>query len=98
MPTTSAIARHLLKNGKAKVIRKTPFTIKLQYESSTYTQPLTHGVDTGSKTIGSAVADTKDNVIYLSEIEIRNDISDKMKQRSKYRRNRRNRKNKISRR
>ena len=37
MPTTSAIARHLLKNGKAKVIRK-PFTIKLQYESSTYTQ------------------------------------------------------------
>lgn len=92
MPTTSAIARHLLKNGKAKVIRKTPFTIKLQYESSTYTQPLTHGVDTGSKTIGSAVADTKDNVIYLSEIEIRNDISDKMKQRSKYRRNRRNRK------
>ena len=42
--------------------------------------------------MGSAVVDEKGNVVYLSEIEIRNDISDKMTQRRKYRRNRRNRK------
>lgn len=93
MPTTPAKARILLKQGKAKVIRKLPFTIKLlQATNITYTQPLTHGVDTGSKTIGSAVIDPKGNVIYLSEVEIRNDIAGIMKDRAKYRRNRRNRK------
>ena len=84
--------KHLLKNGKAKVIKKCPFTIKLLYDSTSYTQPLTLGVDTGSGTIGTAVADHNGNIIYMSEVIIRNDIIDKMKQRSKYRRNRRNRK------
>lgn len=93
MPTSNVIARLLLKEGKAKVKRRLPFTIKLNYTTDTeYLQPLTHGVDTGSSKIGSAVVNQKNEVIYISEIEIRNDITDKMKQRSKYRRNRRNRK------
>lgn len=92
MPTTPRKARLLLKSGKAKCIRRTPFTIKLLYETTEYTQPLTHGVDTGSSKIGSAVVNNAGEIIYLSEIEIRNDITDKMKQRAKYRRNRRNRK------
>jgi len=41
---------------------------------------------------GSAVVDSKGNVIYMSEVTIRNDITKKMEQRAKYRRNRRNRK------
>ena len=92
MPTTPRKARLLLKAEKAKCIRRTPFTIKLTYDTTEYIQPLTHGVDTGSATVGSAVVNQKGEVIYLSEIEIRNDISKKMEQRSKYRRNRRNRK------
>ena len=92
MPTTPARARKMLRDGKAKCIRRTPFTIKLTYDSKEFTQPLTLGVDTGSSKIGSAVVTDDGNVIYLSEVEIRNDISDRMKQRSKYRRNRRNRK------
>lgn len=92
MPCTPVIARLLLKQGKAKVKRKTPFTIKLLYQTTNYTQNLTLGIDTGSSKIGSAVINDKGDVIYLSEIEIRNDIANKMKQRSKYRRNRRNRK------
>lgn len=93
MPCTSVIARLLLKQGKAKVVRKTPFTIQLLHKTeTTFTQSLTHGVDSGSARIGSAVSDEKGNVLYLSQIEIRNDITEKMKQRSKYRRNRRNRK------
>lgn len=93
MPCKSAIARLLLKQGKAKVKRKTPFTIKLLRGTTNHTQELTLGIDTGGKTIGSAVYnnETKD-IIYLSEVEVRNDISKKMTQRSKYRRNRRNRK------
>lgn len=93
MPCVNAIARLLLKQGKAKVKSTTPFTIKLLYQTeNNYSQPLTLGIDTGSSKIGSAVVDEKGNVLYLSQIEIRNDLSDKMKQRSKYRRNRRNRK------
>lgn len=92
MPCTNVIARLLLKQGKARVKCKVPFTIKLLYQTTNYIQDITLGVDTGSSKIGSAVVTDNGNVLYLSEVEIRNDISDKIKQRSKYRRNRRNRK------
>jgi hypothetical protein len=92
MPTNPCKAKHLLKEGKAKCIRRTPFTIKLLYDTTTYTQPLTLGIDTGSKYIGSAVVNQKGEVIYSAETEIRNDIAEKMTRRAYYRRNRRNRK------
>lgn len=93
MPTNRhGKVRHLLEEGKAKVVSREPFTIKLLYDSTLYTQDLTLGVDTGSGTFATAVTDKNDNVVYTSEVTVRNDITDKMKQRSKYRRNRRNRK------
>ncbi|GCE11852.1 RNA-guided endonuclease IscB [Tengunoibacter tsumagoiensis] len=93
MPCSCAIARLLLKDGKAKVVRRTPFTIKLYAQpEDAHMQPLTLGVDTGSATIGSAVSDECGNVLYLSEVEIRNDIAKTMKERATSRRNRRNRK------
>ena len=92
MPCSNTIARLLLKQGKARVKCKVPFTIKLLYQTTNYIQDITLGVDTGSSKIGSAAVTDNGNVLYLSEVEIRNDISDKMKQRSNYRRNRRNRK------
>lgn len=92
MPCSNVVARLLLKQGKAKVKSKVPFTIKLTYETTNFTQDMTCGIDTGSCHIGSSVVDANNNVIYLSQVEIRNDISDKMTQRAKYRRNRRNRK------
>lgn len=92
MPCSNVVARLLLKQGKAKVKRKCPFTIKLTYETTNYTQELTHGVDTGSSYVGSAVVDSNSKVVYMSQIKIRNDIKDKMDTRRKYRRNRRNRK------
>lgn len=66
MPCSNVIARLLLKEGKAKVKRKTPFTIKLTYETTNYTQDLILGVDTGSAHIGSAVVNDKNEVFYLS--------------------------------
>jgi RRXRR protein/HNH endonuclease len=93
MPCRPVIARLLLKQRKAKVIRRTPFTIKLSLQpENVYTQPLTHGVDTGSSVIGSVVSDASGTVLYLSEVLVRNDIADTMKERAKSRRNRRNRK------
>lgn len=92
MPCCNSVARLLLKEEKAKVVKRCPFTIKLKYQATSYTQPLTLGIDTGSSKIGSAVVNSKNEVIYTSQIEIRNDISSKMEQRSKYRRSRRQRK------
>lgn len=92
MPCASAIARLLLKQGKAKCMKRTPFTIKLLYLATSYTQNITLGIDTGSGKIGSSAVKDNGDVIYMSQVEIRNDISDKLKQRSKCRRNRRNRK------
>jgi RRXRR protein len=93
MPCASAIARLLLKEGKAKVKRRTPFTIKLLIQPETTSiQHLTLGMDTGSSVIGSAVAGENGKVVYLSEVEVRNDIASTMKARAVYRRNRRQRK------
>ncbi len=93
MPCSCAIARLLLKQGKAKVGRRTTFTIKLLSQpEDTYTQPLTLGIDPGSSVIGSAVSDERGNILYLSEVEVRNDIAQTMKERATSRRNRRQRK------
>ena len=92
MPCENAVARLLLKQGKAKVKRKTPFTIKLLYDTTEYVQDCILGVDTGSSHVGTSVINSKNEVLYMSDVEIRNDITDKMIQRSKYRRNRRRRK------
>jgi 5-methylcytosine-specific restriction endonuclease McrA len=66
-----------------KVIRRTPFTIKLLYGSSGYKQAVTAGMDTGSKIIGcGATANAK--VMYQAEIHLRQDISKNMQQRAMY--------------
>jgi RRXRR protein/HNH endonuclease len=93
MPCACVIARLLLKEGKARVVHRTPFTIKLSTRpETTFMQPLTLGVDTGSSVVGSAVADDTGKVLYLSEVQIRNDIAKTMKERASSRRNRRTRK------
>ena len=91
MPCNPAKARKLLDSGKAKVVSRVPFTIKLLHGSSGYTQPVIAGMDTGSKHIGCAVI-ANGKVIYQSEVALRTDVSKKMQQRAMYRRNRRGRK------
>lgn len=92
MPTENhAKVRILLKNEKAKVIKRCPFTIQLAYDSTNYTQDITLGVDSGSKHIGLS-ATTKDKVLFESDVELRNDIVDLLSTRRQNRRTRRNRK------
>lgn len=91
MPTTSAKARVLLKQGKAKVVRRMPFTIKLSFGSSGYRQEVVAGMDTGSVAIGTAAV-ANGEVVYAAEVTLRDNISDKLTERRTYRRNRRNRK------
>lgn len=84
--------RRLLKEGKAKVVRREPFTIKLLYEPETdVVQECYCGVDTGSRHIGVAVIGN-DRVLYQSQTELRSDIKKKMDARRAFRRNRRSRK------
>ena len=84
--------RRLLKEGKAKVVRREPFTIKLLYEPETdVVQECYCGVDTGSRHIGVAVI-SNDKVLYQSQTEFRDDIKKKMDRRRIFRRNRRSRK------
>lgn len=91
MPCKPQKARKLLEEGKARVVRRTPFTIKLLYGSSGHKQPVVAGMDTGSKKVG-CVAITNGKAVYQAEVELRSNVSKKMQQRKAYRRNRRNRK------
>ena len=91
MPCSPCKARKLLRQGKAKVKRTEPFTIQLLYGSYGYTQDITLGIDAGSKHIGVS-ATTKKKELYAADVEIRNDITDKLSTRRQNRRSRRNRK------
>ena len=92
MPTENhAKVRVFLKQGKAKVVQRCPFTIQLLYESTTHTQKINLGIDAGSKTIGvSATTDSK--VLYESEVVLRNDIVELLSGRRALRNSRRSRK------
>ena len=92
MPTNRhGKVRHLLKDGKAKVVKRCPFTIQLLYESTNHTQDITLGVDAGSKIIGLS-ATTTDKELYAAKIELRNDVSKLLTTRRQNRRSRRHRK------
>ena len=93
MPTVRfGKVRRLLRDKKAKVVRRCPFTIRLLYETKTnVVQDCYCGVDTGSKHIGVAVVGN-DKVLYQSQTELRNNIKKKIDARRAYRRNRRSRK------
>ena len=91
MPCKPRKARVLLQSGKATVIKKTPFTIQLKYGSSGYKQPISLGVDAGSKHIGIA-ATTETKVLYAEELEPRNDVVKLLSVRRQNRRTRRSHK------
>ena len=92
MPTNRCgKVRRLLKQNKAKVVNRCPFTIQLLYSSTNYTQPVTLGVDAGSKHIGLS-ATTEEKELYAADIELRNDIVGLLSARNELRGSRRNRK------
>ena len=91
MPCKPQKARRLLKEQKAKVVKRTPFTIQLLYGSSGYKQDVILGVDAKSKTIGAS-ASTEDKELFSAEVELRTDIVDLLSTRRTLRRSRRNRK------
>lgn len=91
MPTTPRKARVLLKEGKAKVKKRTPFTVQLLHGSTGYRQPIRLGVDAGFVHVGlSAVS--KKRELYSAEVQLRTDMVELISERRAYRSNRRSRK------
>lgn len=92
MPTNRCgKVRRLLKNRKAKVIMRCPFTVQLLYEITESVQPVSLGIDAGSKHIGVS-ATTKGRVLYEADVTLRSDVSDLITVKRALRRSRRNRK------
>ena len=89
MPTTPGKARKLLKEKKAKVAFSNPFTIQLLYATGETKQPVTLGIDAGYKHIGFSAVTEKRELI-SGEAVMRTDIPKLNKEKSMYRRNRRN--------
>jgi len=91
MPCKPAKARHLLEAGKAEVVQRTPFTIRLLWDCEETTQNIALGIDAGYSTIGfSAVTDNKE--LIAGELKLRSDIKRLIEKRRAYRRTRRSRK------
>lgn len=88
MPTTPRKARHLLKQNKAKVISRKPFTIQLRYATGEAKQPIKLGIDSGYKEIGFSATTDKKEVI-SGKVTLRTDIPRLLEERRMYRRCRR---------
>ena len=82
--------RRLLRDGRAAVVRRTPFTVRLLYEVPGFVQDVILGMDAGSKTVGlSASSAAKE--LYRSEVTLRNDVVSLISTRRESRRTRRSR-------
>ena len=90
MPTNHhGKVKHLLREGRARVVRREPFTIQLLYDNTEYTQPVTLGVDAGTIHVGLS-ATTESNELFAAEVTLRRDIQGLLAARRETRRTRRN--------
>lgn len=90
MPTTPRKARILLESGRAEVVQRYPFTIKLLYPSGKNTQDVTLGIDSGFLNIGFSAVSEKEELI-SGEVKLLAGMPEKNEERKMYRRTRRNR-------
>lgn len=88
MPCSECRARHLIKQRRAEVVKRTPFTIRLKYEVSDTVQPVVLGIDAGYSRIGIS-ASTKEKVLFECEHATRNDVPKLLEERHSLRNGRR---------
>ncbi|MBC8235124.1 HNH endonuclease [bacterium] len=98
MPCKPAKARHLLRDGKAKVVKRKPFTIQLLWDCEKNVQEIRCGIDKGCKVTGIACVGNGE-ILYSASIKHRNPVAVQQKNgcktfvqvRAERRRSRRNR-------
>lgn len=91
MPCQPSKARKLLRDGRAKVKNRSPFTIQLLWDCEEHVQEVTVGIDKGSQTTGFSCVGNGE-IILSGEIHHRQDVKGKMDSRRMHRRHRRHRK------
>jgi hypothetical protein len=91
MPCRPSKARKLLRDRRARVIGRCPFTIKLLWDCEKQVQEVTLGIDKGSHGTGFCCVG-KGQILLSGEIQHRLDVKEKMTARRSSRRNRRMRK------
>jgi len=91
MPCTPAKARKLLRDGRAKVAERCPFTIQLTWQCEGQVQEVTLGIDKGSHVTGIVCAANRE-VLLAAEIHHRLDVKERMDARRNNRKIRRARK------
>lgn len=89
-PTSNAKARKLLKQKRATVKTVKPFTIQLNYKTTEYKQKITLGIDSGYMNIGFSAV-TKDKELISGEVKLLANMSERLRDRTTYRRARRSR-------
>ena len=91
MPCKPAKARKLLRDGKASVVDRCPFTIRLLWECEEQVQEVVLGIDKGSRYTGFSCVG-KGAVLLSGELHHRQDVKDKLDARRRNRQHRRRRK------
>lgn len=92
MPTNrNRAVRHWLKSGKAVVVNREPFTVRLVDKEGGYVQRLEAGIDLGTAHVGVSVI-SEDKEVLAAEFKLRTDINRLMTTRRMFRRSRRGRK------
>ena len=88
MPCSPAKAKHLLKEKKAKVVRRMPFTIQLNFECENIVQPIILGIDTGFGNIGFSATTEKDELV-CGTLVLDGKTKERLDERRMYRRGKR---------
>lgn len=89
MPCSPRKAKSLLKQGKAVVVKRSPFTIQLTIATGETKQEIILGVDTGYENVGvSAITEKKE--LLSATFKLRTNVSGLLKEKAMYRRGRRN--------
>ena len=74
MPCKPAKARHLLRDGKAKVVKRKPFTIQLLWNCEENVQEVRCGIDKGCKVTGIACIGNGE-ILFSANIKHRNPVA-----------------------
>jgi N6-L-threonylcarbamoyladenine synthase len=88
MPTCQSRARRLLSEGKAIVVKRYPFTIKLTIATGETKQEVILGIDTGYQKVGISAISNKQE-LFAAEVTLKNNIVKLLSEKRMYRRNRR---------
>jgi RRXRR protein len=80
MPCKPSKARKLLRDGRARVKERSPFTIQLLWDCEEHVQEVVVGIDKGSSVTGLACVG-KGEILLSGEIVHRRDVKEKMEAR-----------------